>query len=741
MRRFVKALVKIAVFLLVTIPSVSGAQNTNPESATEFVFNPMREENASTLEKALETRTKAFFNEPLESYTLSIQKHKAELTLTTATGTTVLRLSIAQKDSPVLRAECLADRTSRPEANAIDWDAFVTNLPLSFHAISSRNSTLASLPHDSSSLSSSESHAPAWGALCAVLFVYLMVALAFAAPGHSSERSTRNRGWRRLSVFALLAVAAWFVGALKLLPVSWITPIHVVGWAEIPDMVLGKAVHCGVCWNSLIHLAPEGVAPLRIVVAANLFFAFVNVALLFGFCRRRSYSIPEAAFFTALIATFPSFRIPAFSEFPSQFAMFLTFSGAALVEACPPARARSIRLFSFGFSGLLAVTLLAWFTRQELAVLGGLALVIYAFAYLCGEERIEKARGKIRDIFARKPRALAWVLLVIVAVLAAFLAYEIVVKHVAIPSIETHFRASQAAWLIEALNAFSLFSSGPWERVGESLKAVFLVIPPGFGVLAALGAVGALLRWERWLLQPISCLFLVTLYFNAGHRQTHDLLRLLGMLLGAFTLFGLHGVGMLERALRRFGPRTARWSALAVLGLFVAIDYPSWRELLETPREVSESIAPYENGGWTLDSDNQIMVRTMLDVAERHPGCTFLQTAWPVGEKSGTPRIRQMWNLREKTVRTAKMNGNDLPTVNKDHCLIYVQTAEAAPETPTRWSSNCLKLLDELDFRARPYKGGQRISMPPLHQGTSHRLATYEVDTSREECLGLSESN
>ncbi len=580
-----------------------------------------------------------------------------------------------------------------------------------------------------------------WSVFCVLVFLYVLFALSFGF----LDQFSRRKGFVRWVGVVLLMTSAWFVGAMGLLPVDWIVPIHVVGAVELPDMLLGKAVHCGKCWLFLSHLSPEGVAPLRIVVAANLFFAVLNIGFLFHFSRRTTHSALQALFFTALFATLPTFRITAFSEFPTQFTIFLTFFGAASIEKYASERSTSVRRFLFVFFNLLAVTILATLTRQEFIVPGMLTLVVFAFVHACGVKRIEafhvKCREVLRGVVSLKLRSILWVAVVVLGGSIAFGIYWTFIHSVAIPFAKTWTQGMPSVWLVDALHVFS-GRNPEWFTFGETLKAVLLVVPPGFGLFAALGAIVALFRWNRWLFLPVSCAFLVVLYFSAGARQLHDLLRLFSMLLGMFILFGLLGFGVLEKLLQRLGKRTGRIIALAIFTSFFVIDYPSWQEMLESPQAVSETLSDYHSD-WLLDSDNQYIVRYMLDVADRNPTCTYAQTARPFGQpRQIQNKVWQLWNLRNKFMHTLRDDGDDsaeIPTWildNKD-CLIYVHLPEADPDLPARWKSRCLTLKSERVFRARPYQGGLRVSIPPQYQGEFHRLATYEVDTSREECLTL----
>ncbi len=568
---------------------------------------------------------------------------------------------------------------------------------------------------------------------CLFLHLAFLVAIFYTSYRYSRQSESSNRWWFGALVLALLIATAWISFWFKWIPISWFTPLQLVPEWERIDTLFGHSCHCGSCWTSLSFLAPFGTVPLRLMVTLNALLGLVNIWMFYTLARSTFKSRLPAALFSGLILTLPFFRITAFSDFPSQFLWFITFSWAHLIHRWQPVghpkKARNL----WATLCLLLTAVLLFQIRRELVLFPTCALCVIAGAWVLNQNPIQQHITRIRQSLGKKTHLgdeALHLLAIALLVSALYVLWNLFHTQLAgLVDLVTNRDNSVYLWLLRTLDPKAVPSLSAF----DILTCLF---PIGFALFIILGTAIALFQYKRWLLLPLPFLFLLRLYAIAGWRHDHHTMRLASMLMALMILFGLTGWAFLNERLKRFLPARLRLALLCLMILTGLLGFPDRHRTLESDVPVAPSLTPYHNDCLTLNADLQYTTRLLLHMSEKNNTCYWVSPVRRENIKTSAVTLGwRFWGLRNRS--PVPLDVSQLPQMAKsDHCLLYLQMPTSPTSRLHSWQAACLTPLDSLAFPSRPYGGATRGLSPSPTQKVKE-LGVFRVDTSTEDCLNL----
>lgn len=441
---------------------------------------------------------------------------------------------------------------------------------------------------------------PAWTALAALHGVALVLLLAcLAAWG-------RHPGRRGLVIgggLAVLAIVAAYLALVRPsdIPIDWVTLIHEgLGYKNIRHLY-GLAVHAGPSFTVVTSAFAAGPHPtLFDVVWLNLLLAMVNAV--FFFCVARSVTgLVWSLVWTGAYVFNPATFLAAFSELPTNVLAFYFLAGvvgwAVLVDPQPQPRVAR----ATGFLLCAVLTLFSGLTREEVGLVGAVALAVYALHATVGAQRWDEAW---RSLGAAAERLLAW-LAARPGLIVACCVVGLVISQTGLP------------WFGRAIAA-GLYPFNP-SFLNFFVFLPMLLLPVGVAIGIAAGFVHATRHFRLFGGLALSLFLLIRAYF-AGQDQYYETARYLSYLFPAIFLLGVFGTRQL---LEWMGRLPLVWSR-ALLVVFLMAWFT--RALPGIPDLYMQPEYKWDRGfsEVLLDLNTQKEIRHLLRVTEANPECVFV---------------------------------------------------------------------------------------------------------------------
>jgi hypothetical protein len=412
--------------------------------------------------------------------------------------------------------------------------------------------------------------------------------------------------WSSLVVASIAVLAAiGFAARGPEIPDVWITPLQEGLTDKHVRALYGDGAHAGSAFGYLISLlAPEGAgAPLRAVVRMNVALSIANAGVFLAIARR-VLSWPAAIAFALVFAFNPVALHAAFSELPAALITTYFLVGTAVagvaVDARSPGFVRRLAAVALLFLGASAA--LVRLETLALSLPAALALALLARA---GEERIAR-------VWAGMGR---WLLGVMARPIPIILG------------------ALLGIWFIgTALSVGPGFDFlDPFFAASFGLPVTLAYfVPVGPVVLFAFGMIHCLRRPAQFLGLPLGVLALHRAYYSASHAATapFELLRYMTFVLPVALFLALFG----WREVIRLGARL-QWSEAArrATRTGAALSFVCFTPTALALVNDFNGAAPVSFDRLLVRRDQQVEVRFLLGLVDRHPDCTFVSRVVPEG--------------------------------------------------------------------------------------------------------------
>lgn len=410
---------------------------------------------------------------------------------------------------------------------------------------------------------------------------------------------------RRVAVSALLStltiVAVWLLAVRpEDIPTDWITIIHEgQGYKHVMQLYV-RATHAEANFDFILWLiAAGGVPSLPDIVWLNLLLGMV-VAVLFLHLAVHVAGWLWGVVWTAVFALNPAAFLASFSELPTHLLALYFLAGVvgwAVLD--DPRHRRVVRWLAAALC--LAVTVLAGLTRTESAMIGVIALALFALHALLGAARWAAATARLA--------ALAEALLAFVAARPMLVAVL----------------ALMGVWLTQAglpgVSRTILGGLWPFNPALYSLLFFFpmMLLPVGVSLGVLLGFVHALANFRAFGGLALSLFILVRTYF-AAQDQYYETGRYLSYVFPALFLLGLYAKPQLEALIAGWRPNWARLARVLWVVAWFTRALPGVPDFYLRPE--------YQSGGGfaqvLLDLNSQRMVRHLVKVTRANPECVFV---------------------------------------------------------------------------------------------------------------------
>ena len=431
----------------------------------------------------------------------------------------------------------------------------------------------------------------------------------------------RHRERRRLVASGFIAVMAVTLIYLVMvrptsIPIDWITTLHHGLERQSIFHLYARGAHVDVNFDSVLSAVAAGPVPnLRDVVWMNLLLALVNAAIFFHIALY--VTGPIWAFpWTLVFALNPAMFLASFSELPTHL-LAVYFLAAVIAWATlndPLRQPRVIRAAAFALCVVL--TLFAFLTRFEVALIGIIALTLHAGYAVIGAGAWTAAEQRLRH-------ACEWALVFFEqhrAALAVLFVAGCVVSNTGVPKLV-------GRGTVAGLNPFnpSIFSLLAYLPL--------LALPIGVSVAIVFGSIPAIVHFRRFGGLALSLFILVRVYFATWY-EYFEMGRYLSYILPAIFLLGLFGKAQLDEiARRRWSPNWGRAARIGYLATWFTLPLPGVLEYYLRP--------DFDIGGGfsqlLLDRNNQREVRHLLTLTENNPQCAFVGRV--VQERQGDLKV------------------------------------------------------------------------------------------------------
>jgi hypothetical protein len=435
-----------------------------------------------------------------------------------------------------------------------------------------------------------------FAALNAIVLILLVVVTA-AWGRHAQRRAVVASG-----CIIVLAITLGYCGLVRSadIPTGWITILHEGLEYKSIRHLYTNGVHAGPNFAFVINAAAAAAPTLRDVVWLNLLLAVVKAAIFLHvalFVTGPVWAFVWTLVFALNAATF----LASFSEMPTNLLGLYFLIGvvawAALNDPLPqpaPIRAAACLLCA-------VLTVLVALTRLEVALIGVVALVLYAADALVGRERWI-AVG--RRLGGAGRRALVW-----------FSDHPAAVAALGVAG----------CWLAEAglpwMGRASCAALYPFDPSVVSLYVFLpmLLLPIGVSIGTLLGLLYSAVHFRRFGGLALAVTMLTRSYFSA-YDSYYEAGRYLSNILPAIFFLGLFGAEQLREMGRRWRPNWYRAALIGYLLTWFSRPVPGALDFLIQP----EYTAGGGFGQVLLDLNTQREVRHLLALTENNPGCVFI---------------------------------------------------------------------------------------------------------------------
>ena len=446
-----------------------------------------------------------------------------------------------------------------------------------------------------------------WAGLSSGLAVLHLVALALLIPVVVAwARHGRRRALLAASGVVTVSAITGIYGATVRpsdIPTDWITILtHGLEGKSIQHLYT-HGVNAGANFAVVVSAAAAGAAPsLHDVVWLNLLLALVNQAIFFHVAVQVT-GLVWAFPWTLIFAVNPATFLASFSELPTNLLglYFLIGVVAWAVLNDPLAQPRIIRGTAYALCGVL--TVLVALTRVEVALIGMVALALYAAHALLGSAAWAAAWQRLKNacepalVFLGEHAAVV----VALCVLGAWLSVA------GVPG------------LVGRDEVAGLYPFNP-SIFGLFVFLPMLALPMGVSIAVLFGCIHAVGHFRRFGGLALSLLLIVRAQF-AGQNEYHEMARYLGYILPAILLLGLFGQEQLDEIARRhWRPNWRHAARIGYLMAWFTPPLPGIREFYLRPEY-------HRSGGFAqvlLDRNTQREARYLVALTEQNRECVFV---------------------------------------------------------------------------------------------------------------------